>query len=95
MKVMKKNHVTETVEITVSGTAVTQSVTLSLLGDVNGDNKVTAADLTMLARHVAKNAVITDSRSLRCADVTRDNNITASDLTKLARYVAKNISSFD
>lgn len=66
-----------------------------LLGDVNGDGKVTAADLTMLAQHVARIDIITDEKALSCADVTKDDNVTAADLTKLAQYVARIITSFD
>ncbi len=66
-----------------------------LLGDVNCDGEVTAADLTKLARHVAKIETLEDSAALQAADVTKDDAISAADLTKLARYVAQIIKTFD
>ncbi|MBQ4372027.1 MAG: dockerin type I repeat-containing protein, partial [Firmicutes bacterium] len=66
-----------------------------LLGDVNCDGEVTAADLTKLARHVAKIELLEDSAALQAADVTKDDAISAADLTKLARYVAQIIKTFD
>ena len=65
------------------------------LGDVNLDGEVTAADLTMLARHVARIEVITNENSLANAEVTGDGGLTAEDLTKLARYVARIITSLE
>ncbi len=64
----------------------------ALPGDVNGDGEVNAADLTALARHVARIEVITDAALLANADVTGEGDVTAADLTKLARYVARIIS---
>ncbi len=57
-------------------------------GDVNLDGKVDAADLTVLARHVAGISFLTDPQALSNADVTGEGGISASDLTKLARFVA-------
>jgi len=68
---------------------------LTLLGDVNLDGEVTASDLTMLARHVAKIETITNADSLANAEVTGNDELTAEDLTKLARYVAKIIDSLE
>lgn len=66
-----------------------------LPGDVNTDGVVTAADLTLLARHVAKIEVITDPVALLNADVTGDGSVSAEDLTKLARYIAKIIQTLE
>lgn len=63
-----------------------------MLGDLTGDSSVSADDLTLLARHVAKIQEITDSTYLLAADVNCDGVVDASDLTMLARYVAKIIS---
>ncbi len=64
-------------------------------GDLNGDGKVNAGDLTILARHVGKVETMEDETALANADVTGDGNVDASDLTKLAQYVGKIISSLD
>lgn len=66
-----------------------------VLGDVNGDGKITADDLTMLTGHVAKIVEITDAKALSRSDVTKDGGLDANDLTRLTMYVAKIIDSFD
>ena len=65
------------------------TVSYLLAGDVNLDGQVTAADLTVMARHVAKIELITEQDSLANAEVTGDSQLYAEDLTKLARHVAK------
>ncbi len=72
------------VEISADFISVTNT-----LGDVNGDGQVTSADLTLLARHVARIETITEPALLKNADVTKDGDVTSADLTKLARYVAR------
>lgn len=62
------------------------------IGDVNGDNKVNAKDLTTLAKHVAKITNIRDKNLLKAADVNKDGSVNSKDLTHLAKYVAKIIS---
>ena len=64
-----------------------------LLGDVDGDGAVGAADLTALACHVGNIVLLTDADALKAADVDSDGEITASDLTKLARFVGGIIDS--
>ena len=95
LKVEKTGHTPFSKVITVGSNHVTENVTIHLIGDVNGDEAITADDLTALARHVVKISVITDTAALARCDVTKDGSVTADDLTMLARYVAKIISSFD
>jgi len=59
-----------------------------LLGDVNGDGEVGAADVTMLARHAGQIELITDALRLSCADLTGNGLVEADDLTALARKVS-------
>lgn len=58
-------------------------------GDLNEDGDVTAADLTILAKHIARIALITEEHLLKAADVNGDGDITSADLTHLAKYIAK------
>ena len=88
-------YVTYIESITVNGASIEKDIQLGLLGDVNGDGSVTAADLTSLARHVAKIEVITEKENLLRADVTGEGDVSANDLTKLARYIAKIISTLE
>ena len=63
-------------------------------GDLDGNGDVDAADLTLLARHVAKIDPLT-GQALINADVDRDGDVDSNDLTIHARYVAKIITSWD
>ncbi len=58
-----------------------------MLGDFDNSNEVDAADLTLLARHVAGIEHLT-GQALENADVDGDGDISAEDLTTHARYVA-------
>ena len=62
------------------------------IGDLNGDAQVTADDLTILSRHIAKIEVLALDEAIAAADVNVDGEITADDLTVLSRYVAGIIS---
>ena len=55
--------------------------------DLNGDEIVDSADLTTLARHIAKIELITDTDKLKLADVNGDKLVNAADLTALAQYI--------
>ncbi len=59
-----------------------------ILGDVNGDDKVSLPDLVKLARYFAKMETLTET-NLEAADVNEDGKTTLPDLVKLARYFAK------
>lgn len=60
-----------------------------ILGDVNGDGKVTASDATSVLRHAAKIEYITVANLLKAADVNKDGDVTTADATKLLRFIAK------
>lgn len=83
------DDLTETVAVVA---APTPSV---MLGDVNLDGEITAADITSLACHVAKVTTIVDATALANADTNGDGEVAAADLTLLAQYVAKIIDSFN
>ena len=58
-------------------------------GDTDLNDTVDAVDLTILARHVAKIELITNSQGVINADVVKNSMLDANDLTALARHVAK------
>lgn len=60
-----------------------------ILGDANGDGKVTVADATTILRHTAKIEYITAENLLKAADVNKDGDVTIGDATKLLRFIAK------
>jgi hypothetical protein len=59
-----------------------------MYGDVNGDGKITAADVTMLLQYLSE-WDLGDSINLANADVNGDGRITASDVTVLLQYLAE------
>ena len=87
------SYVERQYKITVNSDDVTQDVAIYQLGDVNMNGKVNAADVTMLARHVARIKTITDDYALLLANTNKEGKINAADVTRLARYVAKIISA--
>lgn len=58
------------------------------IGDVDGDDKVSVMDATMVQRHIAHLTTISDDR-LSCADTDKDGNITIMDATIIQRFVAQ------
>jgi hypothetical protein len=54
-------------------------------GDVNGDGKITKADVDAIADHVMRNKALKDAQ-LISADVKPDNAINVTDITRLAAY---------
>ena len=64
-----------------------------LRGDIDLDGDVDAADMTLLARHVAKISTLS-GQALENADVDLDGDVDAEDMTLLARYVAKIIQTW-
>ena len=78
--------------IDLDAVAVNGKITVSAggkLGDVDLDGDISAKDLTLIARHIAKIELITNSAALANADINKDGDVTAADLTKLARHIAK------
>jgi len=59
-----------------------------MLGDVNGDNKVTASDARLALRISAKLEAATDIQ-LKAADLNGDGKVTASEARRILRYSAK------
>lgn len=76
-------------EVTVEVTywACFKEKATGLLGDLNGDKKIDAKDLTLLARHIGGIQKLT-GQALESANVDGKAGIAAEDLTTHARYVA-------
>ncbi|MBQ2971184.1 MAG: dockerin type I repeat-containing protein [Ruminococcus sp.] len=64
-----------------------------LLGDVDGDGKVSVVDATLVQRHVAKLTTL-EATQLLAADTYKDGEITVVDATTIQRFVAKLITEF-
>ncbi len=82
MRVSKKNHVTREYTITVGTDAVTQDVKIHLMGDINGDGRISISDTNKANLH-AKGKMILLGYEFTCADVNGDGRVTISDVNKL------------
>lgn len=60
---------------------------LKHIPDLNGDDAMSCADLTILVRHVTGIQEITDETKLDWANVNGDANVNAADITALARML--------
>lgn len=58
-----------------------------VLGDVNGDKRVTSADAACIMRHVVGMDLIKDVYTKAHADATEDGNINSADATAVLRHV--------
>ena len=92
MRVSKQNHVTREYTITVGAEAVTQDVKIHLMGDVNGDGKITMLDCIRTNSHARGISLLT-GYELQCADVMgADGRVTMTDAIRInahARGTAK------
>lgn len=62
-----------------------------MLGDLNGDGKISAIDLTLMRKYIAGYKV---DMIEAAADLNGDGRITAIDLTMLRKYIAGLITEF-
>ena len=56
-------------------------------GDINGDGKVNAADITKAAAHIKGLKAIRDSYDFAVGDVNEDSKLNAVDITKIAAHI--------
>ena len=64
-----------------------------ILGDVNGDKKINAIDLTLLKRGVLKSS--TDKSFIQRADVNQTGVVNASDADMMAEFLLGKVSKFE
>ncbi len=88
MKVSKKNHVTREYTVTVSAGTKTQNAEIRLLGDVNGDGKISTADVLKANFHAKRVTLLTGYEFL-CADVNGDGKISTVDVNKINSHAKK------
>lgn len=70
--------------------SVDKTYTIIVLGDVNGNGCIDAADATMIARHAAGSEELTGN-ALLAADANRDGEVTAADAQLICeKYVRRN-----
>lgn len=60
---------------------------LSVLGDVNGDGKISALDYVKIKNHIMKTALIKGDLYLTASDVNSDGKISALDYVRIKNYI--------
>lgn len=64
-----------------------------LVGDANGDGKITIKDATVIQKHLAKISKISDQK-INLADMNRDGKITVADATAIQKKIAGIMKSY-
>ena len=72
-------YVERTYEITIAESDLAMNVNLNPLGDINGDGKVTTADVGMANSH-AKGVKTLEGYAFACTDANKDGSITTADV---------------
>ena len=79
------------IQVINSSAVVVYDYTALIYGDANGDGKISSSDLTVICRHVLKQANLSGA-SLLSADANHDGKVSSSDLTIVCRQVLKQSS---
>ena len=66
------------------------NLTLVVIGDIDGNGKVTATDLAAINQHILKDIELQNAQFL-AADISDDKNITATDLAAMIQIILKEI----
>lgn len=66
-----------------------KTYTVVKLGDVNGDGKITSADLLTMQRHLIGSSKITNIAKKSASDINGDKKITSADLLAIKRHLLK------
>ena len=74
--------------MTVGTESAVQNVKIHLLGDINGDGKISTSDVLKANFH-AKRATLLTGYEFLCADVNGDGNITTVDVNKINSHAKK------
>lgn len=64
-----------------------------MLGDVNGDGKVSVSDITFVQLYLANKKTLSEDQ-LKAADTTCDGKVSVSDITRIQLKLANKISEF-
>ena len=82
LTVSKKNHVTRTEEVVISAEDVVKNVKIHLIGDINGDGRITTVDFGKANSHARGKSTLT-GYEFDCAEVTGDGKISTGDAGKI------------
>lgn len=87
---------TETTVVTTQTTPITTipDITENIIGDVNGDGKLTASDAAFIAKTLAEASINNEkieAKDYPIMDFNQDGKITAKDAADIARYLAEQL----
>ena len=85
--VSKKNHVSRSYTVALSGGKLNLDVKLNLIGDVTGDGNVNMGDISKLYAHIRGTAPITDAYQLLCGNATDDNTVNMGDISAIYSHI--------
>ena len=88
VKVSKKDHATREYEIVVEDEAIEEELVIHLVGDINGDGKITVTDYSKALRHVKKTITL-EGYEFACADIDGNGKILVTDYSKALKHVKK------
>ena len=88
LRISKLNHVTREYELTVDAVDAVQDVKIHLKGDINGDGRVTVADVSKAYAHTKKATLLT-GYEFEATDVNGDGRISVADVSKLYAHSKK------
>ena len=86
MIVSKKNHVSRTYTLDVSGGRMNLDVQLNLIGDIDGNGKINVGDVAKVNSHVRGTNQLTDEYQLLCANVN-GGKLNVGDVASLYSHV--------
>ena len=89
LSIAKKNHVTREYDVTVGAAGVVQDVEIRLLGDLNGDGKVTTVDAARANSHAKSVSLITDPYIFKCADANGNGTVTTVDAGRINSHARR------
>ncbi len=81
---------TYTVTVTAQAACTLSVQTDLLLGDANGDGKISSLDYVTIKNHIMETRLITDSEKLLAADYNEDGKISSLDYIGIKNYIMGN-----
>ena len=93
LSVSKPGCVTKKYEITVERENISLDLVSCLIGDLNRDGKITAADALMTLQ-IAVGKLQPDEEQAKAADVDGEDGVTATDALLILQYVVGKIKKF-
>ena len=75
-------------KITIVSDNTSQTYTVTIYGDINGDGEITTLDLLKIQKHILNKSSLTGAY-LKAADVNKDGSITTLDLLRIQKHILK------